>query len=679
MPFDKMYCCNPFKILGHKYKLLGLREVQKWMIGVNRNISSSSRICHFCRIKLFRLKKEKALEELVSEDENEVEELEQNESLSADKPFDTPAIAVSQLNAVLPYLEQSPISTKKMMYKKYRSEKFKTVSCSIKNKLFPGLTPSTSHQCPDSEIIEQLKVKFATLTKNSDRMELLTILPKSWSILKMMEEFQISNYMARKVKQLVDEKGILSTPNPKLGKALSSEIMEKVKSFYECDDISRCMPGGKDFVSVVENGVKVHKTKRLLLGNLREMYALFKERFEEQKIGLSKFCELRPKNVVLVNSSGSHNICVCTKHQNVKLMLHSINLKKITNTMEDFKIESYKDCFKKIVCSTESPQCYLGKCNLCPGTHNFKETLRQLLDENDIDEITYKQWISTDRDSLETMIKPTDDFLDLFIEKLKNLLPHSLISKEQNAFLNFRKNSLKENEYVIVCDFSENVSFVVQDCVQGFHWNNSQATLYPIVIYYKIDGILKNTNFIIISSCLVHNTVAVHLFHKHMIFFILNKFQRVPEKIIYFSDGCAGQFKNKKNFVNLCYHNADFGCDAEWHFFATSHGKGPSDGLGGTVKREARRASLQRPLENQITTPKLLFDWCEANLKNCNFKYLSEDDYQKEDLFLKDRFNGLRTIPGTQKYHSFIPEGTNKLKVKIFSNDTDFLVENIYT
>ena len=53
--------------------------------------------------------------------------------------------------------------------------------------------------------------------------------------------------------------------------------------------------------------------------------------------------------------------------------------------------------------------------------------------------------------------------------------------------------------------------------------------------------------------------------------------------MIYFSDGCAGQYKNCKNFINLCHHLEDFGIPAEWHFFATSHGKGPCDGLGGVV------------------------------------------------------------------------------------------------
>ena len=33
----------------------------------------------------------------------------------------------------------------------------------------------------------------------------------------------------------------------------------------------------------------------------------------------------------------------------------------------------------------------------------------------------------------------------------------------------------------------------------------------------------------------------------------------------------------------MCRNEVDFGMPAEWHFFATSDGKGPCDGVGGTV------------------------------------------------------------------------------------------------
>lgn len=69
--------------------------------------------------------------------------------------------------------------------------------------------------------------------------------------------------------------------------------------------------------------------------------------------------------------------------------------------------------------------------------------------------------------------------------------------------------------------------------------------------------------------------------------------QPKTSRIYYFSDGPAAQYKNYKNFANIDYHEDDFGIPAEWHFFATSHGKSPCDGVGGTVKRIAARASLQ--------------------------------------------------------------------------------------
>ena len=132
-------------------------------------------------------------------------------------------------------------------------------------------------------------------------------------------------------------------------------------------------------------------------------------------------------------------------------------------------------------------------------------------------------------------------------------------------------------------------------------------------------------------------------------------------KILYFSDGSAAQYKNRKNFVNLCYHKEDFGVQAEWHFYATSHSKGPCDGIGGTVKRLAARASLQRAYHSQIMTPRQLFDWAIENTERVHFKYCTSDDYRQEEVFLEERLKISRTIPGTQKLHCFIPLSIAKI------------------
>lgn len=69
--------------------------------------------------------------------------------------------------------------------------------------------------------------------------------------------------------------------------------------------------------------------------------------------------------------------------------------------------------------------------------------------------------------------------------------------------------------------------------------------------------------------------------------------ENVPglNKIIYFSDGASAQYKKKKNFLNICLHEEDFGVSAEWNFFVTSHGKGPCDGIEEALKRNANETA----------------------------------------------------------------------------------------
>ena len=71
----------------------------------------------------------------------------------------------------------------------------------------------------------------------------------------------------------------------------------------------------------------------------------------------------------------------------------------------------------------------------------------------------------------------------------------------------------------------------------------------------------------------------------------------------------------------------DFGIEASWNFSATSHGKSPCDGIGGTVKRVTGRASLQRPKENYILTALQMFEFCSTtvNLSSIQFFFVSKN------------------------------------------------------
>ena len=68
-----------------------------------------------------------------------------------------------------------------------------------------------------------------------------------------------------------------------------------------------------------------------------------------------------------------------------------------------------------------------------------------------------------DQSNLETHIKPAEEFIDEFCEKMDTLRKHDFIAKQQSLYLTQRKESLVEGEYVVIGDFSENYSFVSLD------------------------------------------------------------------------------------------------------------------------------------------------------------------------------------------------------------------------
>lgn len=475
--------------------------------------------------------------------------------------------------------------------------------------------------------------------------------------------------MVKQSRDLLESSGILASPTIKHGKSLSDETVKMIKNFYESDEVSRLMPGKKDFVSVKGIEGRVHIQKRLVLSNLKELYKCFKEQNAEAKIGFSKFASLRPKNCVLAGASGTHSVCVCTLHQNPKLMLEACR-GKFSKTDSAELFSNYHSLLNKIICVDPSKKCYFNECPKCPGVETLKAQLKSLFDSFCVEQVVYKQWISTDRSSLETIVKNCEEFIDELLEALNNLLRHSYIAKQQSKYFKDLKENLPPGCFIVICDFAQNYSFVIQDEIQGFHWNNEQATLHPFVYYYKNETEdLKSGSFVAISDCKKHDTVLFYLFQKQFMKFLKKKHNNVV-KVIYFTDGCSGQYKNFKNFLNITYHEEDFGIPAEWNFFATSHGKGACDGIGGTVKRLAARASLQRPYNDQITTPHELYMWSKANLPKINFEFFTNENYNSIDQELTKRFEQAKTVSGTLQIHSVIPVEKGVISTKAYSYDT---------
>lgn len=65
-----------------------------------------------------------------------------------------------------------------------------------------------------------------------------------------------------------------------------------------------------------------------------------------------------------------------------------------------------------------------------------------------------------------------------------------------------------------MCSFTKNYSYILQDEVQSFLWNNAQATVHTFVIYFKnADNTLSHNSCMVISDCLLRDTIVVHIYH----------------------------------------------------------------------------------------------------------------------------------------------------------------------
>ena len=99
------------------------------------------------------------------------------------------------------------------------------------------------------------------------------------------------------------------------------------------------------------------------------------------------------------------------------------------------------------------------------------------------DSVNFKQWMQKERTiSLVNCTLTVEEFVKEVSNKCNKLRAHHFIAKAQSAYLSELKENLPSNQAIILLDFAENYSFIAQDAVQGYHWNNSQATLCPFVV-----------------------------------------------------------------------------------------------------------------------------------------------------------------------------------------------------
>ena len=194
---------------------------------------------------------------------------------------------------------------------------------------------------------------------------------------------------------------------------ITDETKTEVQAFYNSEENSRLMPGSADKVSISK---KVYEQKRLLLHPCSELWTTFCVQNPDNKIGLTRFTQMRPKHCVPPGASGTHKVCVCVHHENAKLLALACKT-------------TYQDLMSLVVCSTEDKMCMIHRCAKCPGRSALTQHLNTIFNldsesdsEVDDDEVqvSFQKWEATDRAKILTCMLPVSEFIEVVSEKICN-------------------------------------------------------------------------------------------------------------------------------------------------------------------------------------------------------------------------------------------------------------------
>lgn len=438
--------------------------------------------------------------------------------------------------------------------------------------------------------------------------------------------------------------------------ATTEEVKIKVKAFYEKDDISRCSPNRKDTMSVKDlpSGKRIHVCKRHLMMTIGEAYSLFVLENPDIKLSKSKFFEYRPLYVRPINEM-PHNTCVCIHHANYNLMIEALS-----NTVPTVP-DSSSEFLKKITCDVSNEQCMTGECGKC---YLISDILPLTLDTTLA--VTWKQWQSVEnRFQIIESVGTVSDLLKELDSKTPKFKLHVFVKNEQSNYFATKIKESTQEEVVLQIDFAENFAILNQDEIQSAHWRHHQVTLFTGCAWAK-QGEEKHS-YVIVSNELNHDKYSVWLFIKKIIDDLKTRFENL-KKITIYSDGCAGQFKNRFILSTLCYSVLDWGVELSWSFFASGHGKGAVDGIGAIVKRALWSAIMTRKaaIKNSWDCYEYLVS---KDINRIHVIFAAIDDIKVNQKNLDGRWQHIKPIPYIQRHHHFEPQGN---KVIIYALTATF-------
>ena len=426
---------------------------------------------------------------------------------------------------------------------------------------------------------------------------------------------------------------------------LNDEQEEWLVNFLDRDDISRQTPGRKDTVYIGKvNGEKRYLQKRYLLWKIRDLLDIAngsEDLFISDTYGMEfgsnlKFWQLykflKKHKEYKWNRDICHESCVCEVCENSRLFLKAVN-KKLKKDAPKFPTTA-REIAEDYSCNRDNLDCMMGNCMNCPKlevpleffqknrvTNDESEEVSTDNEEDEVPDITYYQWMNVSEKVQKVALKIKANEIEGELKKSIALIKeHIYIKNQQQKKYHELKDNLNPGEFLVHVDYAESYKNAQQDEIQTAYFGHQAFSMFTACCYTRdSEGELKKHCFVIISDSSDHSRIAAHT----CISRVVRELKRIygyVDHVHLWSDGCASQFRSRFVF-QLTNH---FPYEITRYYNERHHGKGPMDGIGGSVKNFVFRAVLSNKVV--INTPEEFAIYADSNIKGISCIFLSEEE-----------------------------------------------------
>ena len=143
--------------------------------------------------------------------------------------------------------------------------------------------------------------------------------------------------------------------------------------------------------------------------------------------------------------------------------------------------------------------------------------------------------------------------------------------------------------------------------------------------------------------------------------------------ITFFSDGAGSQFKQRYLFRNLTRLSIDHNLNLSWNYFATSHGKGVVDAIGGVTKRLVYQEIMTK---KQCTNAGDFVRIAKTKTNTIILHEITEEAIDSSVQKLKVIFDNTKSVRDTRKIHHIAVVRQNVIECRLHGRSTHFWTVN---